>query len=168
MTPQPVFLLDANVLMTAARHYYAFDIAPGFWSALSKQAVNGELRSIDRVHDEINRGEDELVSWVNHTFLEYFFRTDTSEILGKYTEIITWAQAQQRYPQAVKQDFARFEHADPWLVAYACVHGCVIVTLEKHDPMTKKKIPIPNICEAFGVQCLNTFDMLRQNCVQIG
>lgn len=28
------YLLDANVLMEAARRYYAFDIAPGFWQAL--------------------------------------------------------------------------------------------------------------------------------------
>lgn len=59
------FLLDSNVLMTAARQYYAFDIAPGFWSALDRKAGDGDLRSIDRVHAEINRGNDELVSWVN-------------------------------------------------------------------------------------------------------
>lgn len=168
MTPSPIFLLDANVLMTAARQYYAFDIVPGFWAALGRQALNGELRSIDKVHEEINQGKDDLVSWVNRTFMNYFFRTDTVEILERYTEIITWAQAQNRYTQAVKQDFARFGHADPWLVAYASVHGCVIVTLEKQDPHTKKKIPLPNICDVFGVQWINTFDMLRRNRIQIG
>ena len=29
-----MFLLDANVLINAARHYYAFDIAPVFWDKL--------------------------------------------------------------------------------------------------------------------------------------
>lgn len=89
MTPSPIFLLDANVLMTAARQYYAFDIVPGFWAALGRQALNGELRSIDKVHEEINQGKDDLVSWVNQTFMNYFFRTDTVEILERYTEIIT-------------------------------------------------------------------------------
>ena len=30
------FLLDANVFIQAKKSYYAFDVAPGFWSALVK------------------------------------------------------------------------------------------------------------------------------------
>ena len=168
MSSSQVFLLDSNVLMTAARHYYAFDIAPCFWTSLSQQAGNGELRSIDRVRDEINRGDDELVLWINQSFLNYFFETDSSDVLQKYTEIMAWSQGQNRYSSAVKTDFARFDHADPWLVAYALVHRCIIVTLESANPATRKKIPIPIICEAFGVRWLNTFDMLRHAQIQLG
>ncbi len=74
MSSSQVFLLDSNVLMTAARQYYAFDIAPCFWTSLSHHAGNGELRSIDRVRDEINRGNDELVVWTN------FFLASTWDI----------------------------------------------------------------------------------------
>ena len=162
------FLLDSNVLMTAARQYYAFDIAPGFWLALDRKAGDGDLRSIDRVHAEINRGNDELVSWVNHTFAHYFFETGTPEVLQKYIEIITWSQEQNGYTSAVKQDFARYEHADPWLVAYALINRCVVVTLESANPATKKKIPIPIICDAFGVPWTNTFEMLRHARIQLG
>ena len=143
MSSNKIFLLDSNVLMTAARHYYAFDIAPCFWTALNREAVHGKLRSIDRVRDEINCGNDELVLWINQSFLNYFFATDSLAVLQAYTDIMKWAQKQNRYSSAVKEDFARFNHADPWLVAYALAHRCVLVTLESADPATKKKIPIP-------------------------
>ena len=44
MSSSQLFLLDSNVLMTAARDYYAFDIAPCFWSSLCQQAGKGEVR----------------------------------------------------------------------------------------------------------------------------
>jgi hypothetical protein len=94
------------------------------------------------VHAEINRGNDELVSWVNHTFAQYFFETGTPEVLEKYIEIITWSQEQNGYTSAVKQDFARYEHADPWLVAYALINSCVAVTL-------------PSKCSAMPGYCLD-------------
>ncbi|MBC8524809.1 MAG: DUF4411 family protein [Chlorobium phaeobacteroides] len=168
MSTSQLFLLDSNVLMTAARHYYAFDIAPGFWSALDRKAGDGELRSIDRVYAEINRGNDELVSWVNHIFADYFFTTETPEVIQKYTEIIFWSQKQDGYSSAVKQDFARYDHADPWLVAYAFVNECAVVTLESANQATKKKIPIPIICDAFDVPWTNTFDMLRRKQIRLG
>ncbi|MFZ4526127.1 MAG: DUF4411 family protein [Chlorobium sp.] len=65
MSITPVYLLDANVLISAARLYYAFDIVPSFWNTLVQRASYGKIISIDRVCDEINRGDDELVTWIN-------------------------------------------------------------------------------------------------------
>lgn len=168
MTPTRVFLLDANVLMTAARFYYAFDLLPGFWSVLNSQAQNGSVCSIERVHEEINRGNDELVSWVNSTFLDYCFRTDTPAVVQAYADIIRWSQGQRQYKQAILDAFARYDHADPWLVAYAKANPSVVVTLESANPATRKKIPLPIVCEAFGVPWVNTFDMLRESQIRLG
>ncbi|MDO8872689.1 MAG: DUF4411 family protein, partial [Methanoregula sp.] len=46
MTPHPIFLLDANVFIEAARRYYAFRIAPGYWDGLILHAGRGPVRSI--------------------------------------------------------------------------------------------------------------------------
>ncbi|NTU50092.1 MAG: DUF4411 family protein, partial [Desulfobulbaceae bacterium] len=40
--------------------------------------------------------------------------------------------------------------------------------LESANPATKKKIPIPIICEAFEVPWTNTFEMLRHARIQLG
>ena len=50
--------------------------------------------------------------------------------------------------------------ADPWLIAKAMVTGATVVTLEVLNPEIKKKFLIPNICAEFGVDWMNTFDML--------
>jgi hypothetical protein len=70
---------------------------------------------------------------------------------------MTWVQNQAQYLSAAKSAFAGI--ADGWLVAYA--KALIIATEEVRDPMIKKKVPIPNVGDAFGVTCINTFDMLR-------
>jgi len=50
--------------------------------------------------------------------------------------------------------------ADPWLIAYAQVNDCTVVTGEVLAPGAKK-VKIPNICEEFGVDYTNGFTMLQ-------
>ena len=64
------------------------------------------------------------------------------------------------YLQAAKQQFAG--SADGWLIAFADVNGDIVVTHEVYDPDIKKRVPIPNVCLEFDVQCCNTFDMIRE------
>lgn len=58
------------------------------------------------------------------------------------------------------EDFLR--GADPWLIAKAKVLNAVVVTHEVLVPETAKKIKIPNVCEKFGIQYMNTFQLLRK------
>jgi len=50
---------------------------------------------------------------------------------------------------------------DGWLVAYSMATGYTLVTLEK-DPNNKKTVPIPRLCQEFGVRYLDTFQMLHE------
>jgi hypothetical protein len=167
LSTSSVYLLDANVLISAARLYYAFDIVPGFWNALVQQANYGKIISIDRVCDEINRGDDELVTWINQQF-NSFVSTDDPEVLGKYREMMIWAYNQPQFTDAAKDEFARADYADPWIVAYAATYNCVVVTLEELKSDIRRKIPIPNVCRAFGVNSINTFQMLRSLEMRLG
>ena len=78
---------------------------------------------------------------------------------------MTWVQGQDQFSDAAKADFAR--GADGWLVAYAKAKGCIVVTLETINLDIKRKVPIPNVCQAFGVQFVDTFEMLRRLGVQL-
>jgi hypothetical protein len=156
----PVFVLDANVFIQAHRHYYAFDLAPRFWEGLVQCAAKGHLESIDRVKQELERGKDELATWAGVTFSGAFVSTDDDGVLASYSDIMTWAMGQSQFSDAAKSDFAK--GADGWLVAYAKVHGRVIVTHEALSLDIKKKIPIPNVCQAFNVRYVNTFEMMRE------
>jgi hypothetical protein len=154
------YVLDANVFIEAARRYYAFDIAPPFWESLVNHAVDGRLESIDRIKQELGRGKDELATWAITQFHEAFASTDEEDVIESYSEVMSWVQAQDQFSDAAKADFAA--GADGWLVAYAKAKECMVVTHEVLSPDAIRKVPIPNVCEAFGVSYIDTFGMLRQ------
>ena len=160
----PVFVLDANVFIQAHRHYYPFDLAPRFWSSLVQHAENGRLESIDRVKAELERGRDELASWANEQFGGAFASTDEEVTVKCYTDIMNWVNGQIQFFDAAKASFAG--GADGWLVAYAKAKGRVVVTHEVLNPDIKRRVPIPNVCQAFKVVYVNTFKMMRELGVQ--
>ena len=155
-----VYVLDANVFIQAARHYYAFDLVPAFWKCLIDYAEAGHIRSIDRVKKELERGNDPLRDWARDEFGGAFASTDEEDVVDVYTDIINWAQHNAQFTDAAKAEFAGA--ADPWLVAYARVKTCVTVTLEQPEPYLRKKIKLPDVCRAFNVRFINTFEMLRE------
>jgi hypothetical protein len=68
-----LYLLDANIFITAARNFYNFDFGYNFWDFLVQKAKNNEVASIDKVFDEIKNGDDdELKSWAKTNFSDYF------------------------------------------------------------------------------------------------
>lgn len=154
------YVLDTNVFIEAARRYYAFDIAPPFWESLVHHAGKGRIQSLDHVKKELERGKDELSEWAASQFSGAFASTDEVDVTSCYTAVMGWVYAQDQFSDAAKADFA--DGADGWLVAYARSEGCIIVTHEVLDPGIKRKVPIPNVCEAFGVSYIDTFEMLRQ------
>lgn len=159
MTDDSARVLDANVFIEAARRYYAFDLAPAFWESLVHHAASGRIKSIDRVEQELERGKDELAKWIKENFNHACVSTDETDVIQSFGEIMAWVQAQSQFSDAAKADFAN--GADGWLVAYAKVRGCVVVTHEVPAPDARRKVPIPNVCQAFDVAFVDTFEMLR-------
>lgn len=154
------YVLDTSVFIEAARRYYALDLAPRFWESLVEHARTGRVMSIDRVQEELGRGKDGLASWANERFGSAFVPTDSPQVIAGYREVMEWVQSQDQFSDAAKADFA--SKADGWLVAYARASGCVVVTQEVLNPDVRRKVPIPNLCEAFHVHWVDTFTMLRK------
>ena len=156
----PLFVIDANIFMEASRRYYAFDIAPGFWSALSQSALLGHIVSIDHVEKEIARGKDELATWCEANFSDYFNSTDDAGVVSRYRDVVNWVQSQDQFFDFAKADF--MSSADGWVVAYALHLGATVVTHEVYSKDAKKTVPMPNICKALGVPVIDTFIMMRR------
>jgi hypothetical protein len=113
------------------------------------------------VKAEIDRGNDRLKQWANHDFHPWFVSTDDDSVVGHYRAIMRWAATHPRFTNAAKNEFADAGKADAWLVAYARATNCTVVTHEVYDEDIRKQIKIPNVCAAFGVKYVNTFEMLR-------
>jgi hypothetical protein len=163
MTVSPTYLLDANVFIEAKRRYYAFDICPGFWDALVVHAENSTVKSIDRIKTiELQAGhvDDELKEWANTIIpAEFFAISNEEDVLLRYAEVMAWVENQPRFVPFAKAEFA--QSVDGWLIAFAKAKGLILVTHEERRPESKTKVKIPDVCDAVGVQCVDTFQMLR-------
>lgn len=157
----PPYVLDTNVFIEAHKRYYAFDICPGFWGWLSHRSTRSDIVSIDRVKEEIVGYRDALSEWAKDPAREDLFADTTEQAVSDaYKRVIAWVDRNPQFQPQAKSEFAA--GADGWLMAYAIVHGSVLVTHEVYEPGIKKAVKIPNVCEEFGVRCMDTFAMLRQ------
>jgi len=155
------YLVDASVLMEAHRRYYRFGVCPGFRDCLAWHHKQGVISSIDRVRKEAEEGKDELRQWVKSKCPATFFESTTTKAAGdRYGKVISWAGEQKRYLPEALAKFATA--ADGWLVAYAGEHGLTIVTQEVSAPESKKEVKITDMCDAFEVPCIDTFEMLEK------
>jgi len=159
LSTSPTYILDANVFIEAARRYYAFDLVPGFWQSLEANAKSGKISSIDRIKTELERGQDDLAEWATHDFDHAFQSTDSDDIVSSYRDIMNWVSTQSQFSESAKAQFAN--SADGWLIAIARVKGYTLVTHEQLAPSESAKVKIPNVCQAFDVPYVDTFEMLR-------
>ncbi len=164
------YLIDTSVFIQAFRAYYSFRLCPGFWDSLVSLHNQGIVFSIDRVLDEICYGEeDELVKWAKNSMPKTCFAaSDDTMVVGWYAQIQSWANAQPQFSNAAKSEFA--DETDAWIVAYAGANNMTVVTGEVFSAYIKRKVPIPNVCQAndFKVPCTDVFTMLTQLGVQFG
>ena len=113
---------------------------------------------IDRVFDEII-SPVALVEWTERATSNTYVTTSTQPIADAYRQLIDWVQDNPRFTDAARIGFAG--SADGWLAAYAMANGAVVVTNEVSAPEARRKVPLPNLCRQFDIQCINTFEMLR-------
>jgi len=148
------YWLDASVLIQAHQGPYNFDIAPGFWNALSQGAADGHLRSPDMVFQEIKPG-DELARWVKANKSPLFVNADQA-VQTKFGPIAAHVQSSYAPPWVVKF----LAGADPWVIAHAQADAGTVVTLENRLRPAHVKIPI--ICDKFGIESISTYEMLKR------
>jgi hypothetical protein len=88
----------------------------------------------------------------------FFASSADLEIVSWYRKLAEWITAEPQFLARAEEEFA--SAADGWLVAFAKARGGIVVTLEEFDPLIKKRVPIPNLCEAFDVEYVSLFEML--------
>lgn len=151
------YLLDTNIFITA-KNELPMDVYPSFWRALSQLAAEGSFRSIKKVEEEIRRGKDELVDWIDNNLPNDFFITENAETL-KALSNVTQKVMKRDYTPAAKTDFANV--ADSWIVAEALSQAVTVITHETPDPLCKKRVKIPDVCVAVGVEFCDLNTALR-------
>jgi Domain of unknown function (DUF4411) len=157
-----LYLLDANVIITAKDGYYAIDQVPEFWEWLGHQADAGNIKMPREILDEVNSGTDK-----NDPF--YQWRKDKATIEALLlVEEVDQALVQQVLGEGYAPDLKDHEleviGADAFLVAYAMAHiDRTVVTTEVSSPAKRRhNRKVPDVCDSFGVRCINPFVMNRE------
>lgn len=153
------YLLDANVFIEAKNRYYSFDICPGFWEWMDQVAPAGTSHSITKVYDELVAGNDDLAKWIKTRKDGRFLDVSDPLTQQAFAQVAQTVQGGQYTPEAKRNFLAG---ADPWLVAKAMTISAVIVTHERADPKSKRRVPLPNVCSNFGVSHTDTFTHLQR------
>lgn len=153
-----MYLLDANIFITAKNLHYGFDFVPAFWDTLDEAAQDGIVTSTRMVRDELAAGKDELADWVDLR-KSMFTEPDEATIYSMRT-LAQWVANHEQFMSAARDEFLSV--ADFELVAHAQANQLVLVTHERPRPESRKKIFIPDACDALGVQWTDPYSMLRQ------
>ena len=153
------FWLDSNVFIEGKKGPYGFDLAPRFWTLIDELIEDGRISCPIQVYQELLDGQDEITNWAKERKNTALFATPNIPVQEEFRTVCSYVI--QRYPDnGPRRRFLR--RADPWVIAHAIAQGGIVVTLESRDPPNSQKVKIPNVCDNFPVECINTYDMLRQ------
>ena len=164
MKDDSLFLLDANALITPYNQYYAFDLVPSFWKALSKQIKTKRIALLDVARNEINN--EELSDWIVKQEELIIFNHIEAKVIEEYRRVMQYVNDCGLYLKSAFDLWAQEKVADPWLIAAASVNQFVIITTEVpsgglgiNNP--NKEAKIPDVAKAFDVECRDVFSFMR-------
>ena len=158
------YLFDSNIFIRS-KNEMPIDLWPTFWTRVIELIHGGQIFTSIKVKEEIYHGDDELTGWMEATAPEDFYITLDSEILQKYAETQNWASSSQQFKPEAKKEYATV--ADAYLVATAAAKGMTIVTYEVSDPTCRKRVKIPDACNALGINYCDLNTALRSLGVKI-
>lgn len=132
---------------------YPVDIFSTLWNNFSQMIDSAEIISSSEVLRELEDYDDEIAVWAK-TNKKVFIKPSLEE-----QELIR--QILAKHPDLVKEEAILLgkPYADPFVIAQAKIHNCVLVHSEKIKPNAHK---IPNVCQTFGVQEIPLFEFFRR------
>ena len=156
-----LYLLDANVIITAKDSYYAIDQVPEFWEWLVDQGEQDNLKVPRELLDEVSPGRDK-----EHPFFAWRKDKTTIEalLLGEAVDpTVLQRVLDEGYGENLNDDELITIGADPFLVAYSLAKPeRTVVTTEVSRPGARRQNrKLPDVCDQFGVPRINTFQMTR-------
>ena len=161
------YILDTSVILKAQITCYHPAVCPGFWEFMTIRHLAELLFSVDVVHDELRAKAEEYAKeymrvWLaqNSSAEQFFLSTKGKAVRREHRRMRQIIKANSSYNPSQVEKFVN--GADLKQVAYAKVHGYVVVTEEKPADDAYSKVRIPDVCRQFGVPCRNTFDMLEE------
>lgn len=156
-----VYWIDTGVLVQNRRRFHRKERVPKFWEWLSAQIDAGRIRMPERVYVEVTKGTDWLVPWVKARRDKGLCVFADAETQARYSAIADYVETGGKYRDEHQKDKS-YRGADLWVIAHAKGNrNHVVVSQEERGNPGDNRVKIPNVCDAMGVECLDTFKMLE-------
>jgi hypothetical protein len=85
--------------------------------------------------------------------------------MNHYTATQNWARSNPLYNQQALNTFANV--ADAYLVATAAAKQMTLVTYEASSPLSRKRVKIPDVCNALDVRYCDLNTVLKEMGIKI-
>ena len=152
-----LYLLDANVLITAHTLYYPID-----W--LAHHATVGSLKIPLENFEEVKDGgtdeeKDLLFAWISSRGIREKLVFDGQSDPKVVADVIS-----RGYAADLTDEEILAVGRDPFLIAHALASPkdrCVVTTEVSKPSRKRQNRHIPDVCNSLGVQCCDTFKMTK-------
>lgn len=158
-----LYLLDANVLITANNSYYAIDQVPEYWEWLAHMGRLGRVKMPFEIFEEVKDGpkdaeKDLLFAWLQEDANKKALLLDEKVDLDLVQRVIA-----QGYASDLTDDEVEQIGRDPFLIAYSlAAKARCVVTVETSKPnMQRQNRKVPDVCKRMNAPCCNPFEFNR-------
>lgn len=155
-----LYLLDANVLIDAARDYYPLEMVPEFWEWLAHHGSIGNIKMPLEIYEEVCDGNDLLAAWLKDSLVKAAILLEEEVRPDAVAHAVS-----QGYGSNLTDAEIITMGRDPFLVAYALVDPtgrCVVTTEASRPSRQRANRHVPDVCNGFGLSCCNTFELARR------
>lgn len=152
-----LYCLDSSALINAWTSYYSPSLCPSYWEALEELGKQGKVFIPALVKKEIDEKTDELSRWLKDSLLPV--RPITEPVTRCWQEILR----KDKSHQTLVDNIRGRSIADPWVIAHALNEHAIVVTKEaKETNPSAKRVRIPNVCEAMGLEWIDDFEFIER------
>ncbi len=154
-----LYLLDANVMITANNTYMALDRVPEFWDWILHMGASGYLKMPLENLEEITKGSVNLADWLGDHERKAALCLDESVDIGLLQHCIAAGYASDLDDAEIVK-----VGNDPFLIAYALVDAAnrTVVTTEVSKPKRQRaNRHVPDVCDSLHAQWIDSIALLR-------
>lgn len=155
-----LYLLDANMLISAQELHYPLGRIPQFWAWLLSIAEAGTSKLPVEIFNEIAISKGDLKDWLASPD-----HARGLKLSGQVDGTILQNLINQGYALDLTDSELEQVGQDPFLVAYAIPYGAdvTVVTREVSSPNKQRQNrKVPDVCKHFGVRCITDFQLFQE------
>lgn len=147
----PKYIFDSGPFIWLKN--YPQDVFSSLWNNFARMIEDAEIISSSEVLRELEDYDDEIAVWAKAN-KQIFIKPSLDE-----QQLVR--QILAKHPDLVKEEAILLgkPYADPFVIAQAKVHNCILVHSEKFKPNAHK---IPNVCKSFDVKEITLFEFFRK------